>query len=117
MASKPYSPTRNPIARAIHCIVITAIVITLTMWTSDYIHAWIDHAAQQRLRMAAAGRARYRTDRLPAPRQRTMISLQLYAIVYGSPGYIADADLEPQPDSRRCQRLICRLPHANSQPA
>ena len=29
MESKPYSPTRNPIARAIHCIVIAAIVIIL----------------------------------------------------------------------------------------
>ena len=50
MESKPYSPTRNPIARAIHCIVIAAIVITLTMWTSEYIHTWIDYAAQERQR-------------------------------------------------------------------
>lgn len=50
MESKPYSPTRNPIARAIHCIVIAAIVITAAMWISDYIHAWIDYAADQRQR-------------------------------------------------------------------
>lgn len=50
MESKPYSPTRNPIARAIHCIAVAAIVITAAMWISDYIHAWIDFAAQERQR-------------------------------------------------------------------
>ena len=50
MESTPYSPTRNPIASAIHCIVIAAIVITAAMWISDYIHAWIDYAADQRQR-------------------------------------------------------------------
>ena len=50
MASKPYSPTRNPIARAIHYIVIAAIVVCAAMWISEYIHTWIDFAARQRQR-------------------------------------------------------------------
>ena len=50
MVSQPYSPTRNPIARTIHYIVIAAIVISVTMWISDYIDAWIDFAARERQR-------------------------------------------------------------------
>ena len=64
MESKPYSPTRNPIARAIHCIAIAAIMITLTMWTSEFIHTWIDFAAQERQRSeqpADSQRAPYTT--------------------------------------------------------
>ena len=50
MESKPYSPTRNPIARAIHCIAVAAIVITAAMWTSDYVNLVIDIKAAERQR-------------------------------------------------------------------
>ena len=62
MESKPYSPTRNPIARAIHCIVIAAIVIILMMWTSDYVNLVIDIKAAERQRseqLADSRRAPY----------------------------------------------------------
>ncbi len=50
MESKPYSPTRNPIARAIHYIVIAAIVISVIAWTSDYVNLVIDIKAAERQR-------------------------------------------------------------------
>ena len=64
MVSKPYSPTRNPIAHAIHYIVIAAIVITVTMWISEYIITWVDFAARERQRTeqpAASRRTPYIT--------------------------------------------------------
>ncbi|MCY3916329.1 MAG: hypothetical protein OXG49_10005 [Chloroflexi bacterium] len=70
MESKPYSPTRNPIARAIHCIVIAAIVITLTMWTSEYIHTWIDYAAQERQRTLQQARPDTAPTACPRPGTR-----------------------------------------------
>ena len=43
-------PPCHPIARAIHCIVISAIVIIMMMWTSDYVNLLIDIKAAERQR-------------------------------------------------------------------
>ena len=70
MVSKPYSPTRNPIARAIHYIVIAAIVITVAMWISDYIHTWIDFAARERQRTEQPAASRRTSYIMPITCQR-----------------------------------------------
>ena len=69
MESKPYSPTRNPIARAIHYIAVAAIVVCTAMWISEYIHTWIDFAAQERLRTAQQAERSPITCQRPGTRQ------------------------------------------------